>query len=489
MRPPARPREELGMVDKPAVHRAAIDAEPASEPGLNRSLRLPSAIALVVGGTIGTSIFIIPSAVAARAGSPGWALAAWIVAGLLSAISALCLAELAAAIPATGGSYAYLKRAFPGELVPFSFAWMMCFAYGPGAMAVVASMSAGFVSPYIQTSLGLEAAPTRHVAVALLAAVTVVNILGVRIGGWIQTALTVGKCLLMALMIMVALLFISPDIGRLGLVSAQGSGASASGFTSALLLCLFSFSGAHFVTLVAGEVKQPGRSIPISIFTGFGLVTVLYLTLNVAIFVALPFAEVIGSEKIAFDLMEKGLGPVGGLIATATVFTSGVAVLNAQCLGYPRILFSLAEDDLFFSGPALVNPLTRTPAIAIVVLGLLSGVYLFSGTYSDILGYAAFVSQLFVMLMVASVIVLRRREPGLVRPYKVWGYPWTPLIFIVAMGTYLVSLLVTKAATVVVGVIIVAAGVPVYLHFKRRRAPAMGSPVNAALGALTDPQK
>ncbi len=464
------------MPDQSPADRAAPEemSGHAGGPGLGRSLSLPAAMALVVGGTIGTSIFIIPSAVAASAGSPSWAFAAWIVAALVSAISALCLAELAAAIPTTGGTYAYLKRAYPGGLVPFSFAWMMCFAYGPGAMAVVATMSAGFVSPYIQTALDLDAAPTRHVAVALLAGVTIVNIFGVRVGGWVQTVLTVAKCLLMALIILAALIFMAPDIGRIGLSSPETSSPTLAGFTSAMLLCLFSFSGAHFVTLVAGEVKRPERSIPVAILTGVGLVTGLYLMLNFAIFVAMPFAEIVGSEKIAFDLMEKGLGPIGGVIATTTVFTSGVAVLNAQCIGYPRVLFSLAQDGLVFKDLARVNPATRTPVIAIVVLGLLSGIYLFSGTYSDILGYAGFVSQLFVTLMVASVIVLRRREPELMRPYRVWGYPWTPLIFIAAMSAYLVSLLATKTSTVLVGVVIVAAGVPVYVVFKHRRAAVAG---------------
>lgn len=459
-------------------------AETAAQPSdvlghadeLDRGLRLPAAIALVVGGTIGTSIFIIPSEVARNAGSPAWALAAWVLAGLMAAISALCLAETAAAIPATGGPYAFLKRSYPGELLPFSYAWMTCFAYGPGAMAVVAIMSGGFVAPYLQSWLHLPSAPIHAVAVALLAAVAIVNIVGVRLGGWVQTLLTVGKCALMAFMIAVALIFLSPDLSRVAAAPAVSSqGPTAEGFTSALLLCFFCFSGAHLLTLVGGEIRRPGRAIPLAIFVGVAIVTALYIVLNLSIFAVTPFDQLTGSKRIAFDVMERGLGPVGGLIAAVTVFTSGAGVLNAQCLGYPRILFMLADDGLFFRGPALVHPKTHTPAVAIAVLTVLAAGYLFTGTYADILGYGAFVSQLFVTLVVASVFVLRIREPDLVRPYRVWGYPWTPLVFVLAMAAYLLSLLITKTTTVLVGIVIVTAGVPVYFLFKHRRAALLAN--------------
>lgn len=443
-------------------------AQDGGGPDLRRRLGPVEATALVTGGVIGTSVFVIPSAVAAAAGSPGLALAVWFIAGLLAAVSALCLAELSAAIPRTGGIYAFLKQAYPSELVAFSYGWMMSTVYGPGAMAVVATMSATFIGPYLRTALGLAHEPVRATALALLAAASIVNIVGVRAGGFVQAVLTSAKVLLLTLLIVVPLLVMDPDMGRIA-VRSEGEGAvTIAGVTGALMLCTFSFSGAHFLTLVGGEVRRPERTIPLAITLGMGAVLALYLLFNVVIFATLPFTVVATSERIAFDLMGAALGPAGAAIAAATVFTSGVAVLNAQCLGYPRILYSLSRDGLLFSEAAVVDRRTGAPVVAIVACTLCAAMYVFSGTYADILGYVGFVSQFFMLLMVLSVILLRRRMSDMPRPYRVWGYPWTPLAYLAVMASYLVSLLVTKTGQVAVGLFVVAAGLPVYAVFRRR---------------------
>lgn len=445
------------------------EGDPTGPPSLRRVLGNVEATALVVGGTIGTSIFVIPSAVAANTGTPVLALATWCIAGLLAFAAGLCLAELSSAIPETGGTYAFLRRAFRSRLVPFSFAWMISFVYGPGAMAVVAIMSATFAAPYVAAALQLDHEPIREIALILLASVFVVNVLGVRVGGLVQSVLTLSKVILLVALIVIAFAFLESDFSILAQPVEQSiSTFTWSGLTSALLLCVFSFSGAHFVTLVAGEVRSPGTTIPRAIITGMLIVTVLYLLFNFSILSTLPFATVTSSQRIAIDLMDAALGPMGAAFAAATVFTSGVAVLNAQCLGYPRVLYSLAKDGFFLDPIGKVQATTKAPAAAIAVCIACAAIYLFSGTYTDVLGYMSFVIQLSTTLMVLSVVLLRLREPDLVRPYRVWGYPWTPIVFIAASTTYLVALVVTKTSTVLVGILVVAAGFPFYLAFRAR---------------------
>ncbi len=439
--------------------------------GLHREIGAIQATALVAGGTIGTSIFIIPSAVAQSAGTPISALAIWVAAGLLALIASLCLAELSSVIPQAGGTYAFLKRAYPFPVIPFSFAWMMCFAYGPGAMAVVATMSAGFVSPYLKAALHLAHDPARPVALAMLLGAGAVNAFGVRIGGAAQTLLTVVKVALLVSLIAAAFIFLRPSLEGLFAATAapEQRNLSLTSVTSALMLCMFSYSGSHFVTLVGGEVRNPERVIPLAIFFGAAIVMTLYLALNAAIFLTLPFEQIAGSKRISFELMDAALGPAGAAFAALAVFVSGAAVLNAQCLGYPRILFSLAQDGLFFRAAAQVHPRTGSPIAAIAIFTMVAMAYVFSGSYSEILGYVAFVSQLFTVLMVVGVILMRRREPALPRPYRAWGYPWTPILFILVMAAYLASLLITKTSSVLVGIGVVAAGLPFYA-FARGRA-------------------
>jgi APA family basic amino acid/polyamine antiporter len=201
-------------------------------------------------------------------------------------------------------------------------------------------------------------------------------------------------------------------------------------------------------------------------------VATLYLAFNIAIFTTLDFASVAGSKRIAFDLMSAALGPKGAAVAAVTVFTSGVAVLNAQCLGYPRILFALASDGLVARRIAAVHPITRAPVAAITICSVCAAIYVFSGSYAEILGYSSFVSQLFTTLMVLSLVILRYREPHLRRPYRVWGYPWTPGLFIAVSVAYLVGLAVTRTTSALVGILIVAAGVPVYFYFRGRNSAA-----------------
>ena len=425
---------------------------------------------LVVGGIIGTTIFLITTDVANIVGSPGLVLLTWIVAGLLQGTAALCFAELSAAMPHTGGTYVFLKRAYSSDLLSFCFAWAICFAYGSAAIAVVAIMAGIFLMPVLQ-GVGLtEDDYSRHVAVALIVLFTTLNVRGIRSGGLTQNTLTTLKVGLMLVVILVPLMLL--DVRPANLFYSEVGDAealtTAKNIGTALILCLFSYSGAYFVTHVAEEIENPAKNIPLAITGGFLIVFVLYLLANLTYLTTMTFDEIKSSEHIASDIMAVALGPTGAILTSFAIFCSAAGVLNAQLLNYPRIPFALARDGLFFKGIANVSESRRTPANAILLVGVWSSVLVLAGTFSEILGYVAFIIHFFICLAVLAVIVLRIREPDLERPYKVWGYPWTPALFLLVSVIYLGNLIITRPGSVMIGVGIVAAGLPFYWYWRRQ---------------------
>ena len=441
----------------------------ATDRQLVRGLGRLEATTLVVGGIIGTTIFLVTSEVAATVGSPALVLVTWLASGLLAGAAALCFAELSAAMPATGGTYVFLQRAYRSDLVAFGFGWMMCFAYGTGAIAVVAIMAATFLMPVLQAAGLLDEDHVASTAVILILALTMLNAQGVRQGGLAQNVITFLKVALIVALVVVPLGFGRVDVESI----LDGRAPAADGYAfqnvgTAMILTLFSYSGAYFVTHVAEEIREPQKNIPRAIIAGFLIVLGLYLALNVTYLAVLPFEDVVASERIASDMMARVLGPVGSVITAFVIFCSAIGVLNAQLLNYPRIPFALARDGLFFQRIAKVGEGSSAPAGAIVLVGVLASLFALTGSYSRILGFVAFVSHFFISLAVLAVIVLRIREPDLPRPYRAWGYPFTPAAFLVVSFVYLGNLVVTSPGNVLVGVAIVLAGLPFYAYWRRR---------------------
>ena len=382
----------------------------------------------------------------------------------------MCFAELSAAIPETGGTYVFLRRAYNSKLISFAFAWMMCFAYGTGAVAVVAIMAATFLVPVL-AGFGLNMIEyVNETAVVLIVILTLLNSRGVRHGGLTQNVLTILKISLLLLVILIPLFLVDMQPARLvqGGVGNDGLATTLQNVGNAMILCLFSYSGAYFVTHVAEEVREPQKNIPRAIIVGFLIVFGLYLLVNVTYMSTMSFAEVKSSEHIASDVMARALGPKGAVVTAFVIFCSAVGVLNAQLLNYPRIVFALARDGYFFQRIARVNERGRAPSNAILLVGVIASIFALSGSYVEIMGYIAFVIHFFVSLAVLAVIVLRIREPDLPRPYKVWGYPFTPVAFLLISAVYLFNLIVTKPVSVVIGVGIVLAGVPFFYYWGRK---------------------
>jgi len=450
-----------------------------------RGLGLVGATALVAGTVIGTGIFVSPSLVADQVGAPGLSLLVWALCGLLALCGGLCYAELAAAMPRTGGQYAYFRRAFGGELFSFLFAWSMFFVVLTGVQAAVATAFAIYAGYFLAPVMAYGVWEQRLVAVSCIAFLALMNILGVTIGGRIQVLVTILKVAALAGLVAVGLwLGAGTDTaGSLAPVLPTGRTAAATlgAFGTAMIVTLFAYNGWWYSTYVAEEVREPERNVPRSIFLGMGIVLGLYLLANVVYLQVLPFEVLRGSERPAADVMVALLGTGGGTFIALAVMVSAFGTVNAQMLSIPRIYFAAARDGLFFGWIRRIHPRFRTPAWAIGAQALWASGFALSGTFRQIVTYTAFPNYFFLSLGVVALIVLRVREPDLPRPYRVFLYPVTPLLFLGVFAWYLVNSVVFEFRDTMVGIVLALTGLPFYyLLFRRGRGRGDGEVLMAA---------
>jgi basic amino acid/polyamine antiporter, APA family len=433
---------------------------------LVRGLGRVEATSVVIGGIIGASIMLAPSLVARQAGAPGLSLAMWLLGGVIALTGALCIAELSAAMPETGGTYVFLKRAYPGTPIPFLFGWTMFFAYTSSAIAAVATASALYGGFFLEKVMPYGTWERRIVAVLLIALITTVNYIGVRQAGKTQTAFTALKLLLIAGVIVVCLGF-ATHAGSLTPLF-PGPNDPKGSLAQAMVLTLFGYSGWHFSTNVAGEIRDPQRNLPFSILVGIAVVIVVYVLVNISFLLVLPFDRLRESQLPATDAVSIAVGAVGAGVVSIAIVASTLGTINAQLLNYPRIAYAMARDRFFFEKLAHVHGDRATPTGAIIAQGIVASAFALSGTFTQILTYTAFVNHSFMSLIVASVFVLRRREPQMLRPYRTWGYPVTPLIFLAVSAWYLYGLLRDRLTGSLIGIGIMLLGVPFYLYWRGR---------------------
>lgn len=437
---------------------------PTSEPTLLRGLGRVEATTLIVGGVIGSGIFLAPSLVAHNVGSPGWSLAVWVVAGILGTAGGLCYAELAAAIPESGGTYQFLKRIYRSPLLAFLVGWMFFFVDGPGSLAAVATAFASYAGVFLHTG----AVGTKAVAAAALIVLVIVNVLGVRTGGWVQNVLTTLKVLVLVAIVVLPLASGHGSWSHFAAAGTEPAGGRLAAVGTAIIPASFAYSGWTFTSYVGGEIRDPGRGIPRGIIVGMGAVIVIYLAVNVAYQYVLPFDQLASSTVVASDAMEVVMGDRASSFVAAAVMVSTLGALNAAVLTFPRMGYALAKDGLFFRGLERVHPRFRTPAAAIVVQGLIACGFVASGSYERILGYFGFTDFLAYGLVVLGVMLLRRREPGMARPYRVFGYPATPLLFLALCLAYLGTVLVGRTTESLIGVGLTLTGLPFYFWWRGR---------------------
>ena len=441
------------------------DARQGAE--LKRGLGLLEATTLVVGGIIGSGIFLVPSLVAREVGTAGLSLMVWVVCGLLSICGALCYAELSSAIPETGGTYAYLRRAYPSRLVGFLYGWTAFIVIRTASIAAVAAAFASYAGYFLGGIMPYGPWTQRIVAVVGILFLATLNCIGVRVGGRLQNVLTFLKVSALVGLIGVGLLFGHGDFSHFTPLFPTGSRelGTFAAFGAAMITTLFAYNGWAFSTFVAGETRNPRRNIPMSILMGIGIVMFLYVLANVVYFYVLPFNQVQESTLVATDTMQAVIGPSGAGIIALTIVVSTFATMNVQLLTTSRIYFAMSRDNLFFKAFARVHPKFRTPVVAIMLQAAWACGFALSGTYGQIITYLQFPQQLFNALGVACVIILRRTAPDLERPYRAWGYPLTPLLYLMVIGWFLVNSLTYRFSETMVGVVLLLTGIPVYFYF------------------------
>jgi APA family basic amino acid/polyamine antiporter len=468
---------------------------PALEP--RRDLGLTHAASLVVGVIIGTGIFLKAASMAQAVGTPLLVLAAWVAAGGVAMLGALCFAELGALLPQAGGEYVYLRTAY-GEVPGFLFA---CNAFVLGGAAVAAYGAAvaifvgdihRFAARWYEHTLHLggftyvfEFGMRQLIAVAVIAFFTLINCLGVMLGGRVQTALTVIK--VASILLVAAGVFAFSDVHDLGNLRADPHTAAGgwAGFGGAMFGALWAYSGWQFLPMAAGEVREPQRNLPRAIVGGAVLVLALYLLINTAYLYALPFWQVTSANSTAYPeapsvaarAVQTFLGARAAPIAALIFLISTIGSLNGVILGGARVPYAAARDGLFFPAFARLSPASRVPLTSLVLLGAWGAVLAASGTFDQLTNMAVMSYAIFWIPVSLSVIVLRYKLPAAPRPFRVPGYPLTPLLFALVMVGVVISAFIVAPRDALAAVVLILLGLPLYPLFRRsRRLTALRAP-------------
>ena len=491
------------------------EAEKDTSEGFIRGLGLLDSTMIVAGSMIGSGIFIVSPDIARQVGSPGWLLIVWLITGLLTIGAALSYGELAAMMPRAGGMYVYLKEAY-GSLWGFLYGWTHFMVIGTATIAAVAvafSRFTGIIIPQISESnyiiepirLGsynyaFSLSTAQLLGIVMIVFLTFINTRGLKLGKLIQNVFTFAKTgsliALIILGIIVGLVsypaIAAANFGDLwtsrGGLQPVGDGLTAiTGFGLFVALCvaqtnsLFSADAWHNITFTAGEVKDPKRNLPLSLLLGTGGVITLYLLANIAYLVTLRFSDMqkVASDRVGSATAEVIFPGVGAGLMAVAIMVSTFGCNNGLIFAGPRAYFTMARDGLFFKAAGTLNKF-RVPAWALVIQGILAAIYVLPRTiradgtygslYNDLLTYVISAALIFYILAIAAVFVLRVKQPDAERPYKAFGYPIIPALYIIGASIILVILFVYQTTATWPGLVIVLAGVPVYFIWKRMAA-------------------
>lgn len=426
--------------------------------GYVRRLRPWDAALIVVGGLIGGGIFLNPGIAAGRTESGLALLLVWIGAGVLTLIGALCYAELGARRPHAGGSYVYLREAF-GPLAGFLFGWTMLLVIYSGSSAAVATIFAS----YAAAVFGLPTTMITPLAAGALAFVALINLFGLKLGVRVHNLFTLLK-LLAVVVLIVCGLFLAGAGGHDTLASDPAF--AGVGFMGAALPVLFAYSGFTYLNNLAGEIADPQRTLPRALFIGMLLVITAYALVNLAYLVVLGHAGLAASHTPAADVMKRVFGEAGARLIAIGVAISTLGFCNITLVSGARVLQVMGEDGLFFRSVGRLHPVHRTPNVALLLLSGWAIVLVLSGSYGQLLDYAAFGDWLACAVGVSTLFWYRRRQ-GAEASFRVPGYPLLPVIFIATVALVVVLSLRASPLNTGMGLLIMAAGVPVYLVWRR----------------------
>jgi basic amino acid/polyamine antiporter, APA family len=439
-------------------------SEQPNNPTLARRLGLFDATMIVMGGIIGSGIFMNPQVVALEVHSPFLILGAWTTGGLFALAAAFIWAELAARRPEVGGQYAYLREAFH-PAVAFLYGWVLLLVVQTGGMAAVAVTFARYFVELTHVPLGHP-----QLAAVVLAVLTIINCLGVRAGSTVQSVLMVLKILAIAALVVCGLAFSARVNEPSAWLDRPPSFDLLTAFGAALVPVIFSYGGWQTATFVAGEIKEPHRNLPRGLILGVCGVVLLYLAANVVYLIALGTSGLAASTAPASDVMRLALGDSGARLIAAGVAISTVGFLSQSMLTAPRVYFAMAQDGLFFKSVGTVHPRTRAPIVAIALQGLLAIVIAYLGTYKDILNYVVSVDVIFFGLTACGIFVFRKRatskEAGGVR---VPGHPITTILFIAICWAVAINSVYRSPRNTLIGMAILVAGLPAYWFWRTKR--------------------
>ena len=438
---------------------------------LPRRLGLWSAVAVAVGSTIGSGIFRTPASVAARVPDVGIFLGIWVVGAVVALCGALTYAELSAMFPRSGGIYVFIRKGF-GALPAFLFGWAELLVIRPGAFGAISITAAAYslrlvgIDPQASVA-GLPLHAEQVLAAAYIAIVAAVNLRGIHRGAVLQNISTAFKVLALAALIVLGFALGGgvPPVGEVG-TAAPGT---LSPVLLALVAILWAYDGWGDLAFVGGEVRDPQRNLPRALVLGTVIVVVLYLGANLVYLHLIPMARMKDAELVAADSAQLLFGPAGVVAVSAAVAISTFGTLNGSMMTSPRIFFALADDGLFPAVIARVDAKTGAPAPAIVLTAVLGMVFVLVRTFSQLADQFVIGIWPFYALAVAAVYVLRRRRPELTRPYRTWGYPVVPAVFLVASLFLLGNYLLSRPQAFLTDVAVILSGIPVFWWWVRRQ--------------------
>jgi APA family basic amino acid/polyamine antiporter len=486
-------------------HAAAPVSAPESG-GFKREMSLFDAMMIVMGAMIGSGIFIVSADIARTVGSPGLLLLVWLITGILTVIGALSYGELAGMMPHAGGLYVYLREAYH-PLIGFLYGWTTFLVIQTGTIAAVGVAFAkftGLLIPWFSerhillTVLGLKISAAQVLAIVSIVVLTGLNMRGLRTGKTIQGFFTVTKTVALSGLILLGFVVGANAAAIKGNLAVfwkaswthmfNGQIASVEPLSGIMLLAaigaamvgsLFASDEWYTVTYIAGEVKHPKRNIPLSLVLGAGIVILLYFLANVAYVVTLPVhgspaaADVVGRgiqfaqfDRVGTAAAEMIFGPAAAVIMAVLIMISTFGCNNGLILSGARVYYAMAKDGLFFNATGKLNR-RSVPGTALVVQGVWASLLCLSGTYSDLLDYVVFAVLIFFVLVVSAIFILRKKRPDWERPYKAWGYPVVPALYILVAAAIAVDLLVFKTKNTGYALLIVLIGIPVYFLRKR----------------------
>jgi APA family basic amino acid/polyamine antiporter len=457
-----------------------------------------AATSIIIGSIIGSGVFMKPSDMAGHLGSPIWLALVWVIAGIFSLFGALIYAELGAMIPKTGGIYVYFRHMF-GDFIAFLYGWAAFSVINTAAVAAIAFVCAEYADfflhlprfsaateesviwhiPFIGDLYPLKNFGVKMLAASLVIFITWINYVSVKAGSAVQVISTLAKVAVLAGLVIG--IFISGDGSVQNFVAAenprQGWGL-ISGIVVALTGAFFAFDGWINIASMAGEVKQPQKYIPKSLFYGVLVCIIIYLLINQAYLYVLPVEKIASSELVAADAIGVSFGKTASAIVAAMIVVCTFGAINGNAMATARITYAMGKDKIFSVWTGKEHPRFQTPGNALWLHGIWTCLFIMTGTFNQLADMFVFISWIAYGTGAAGVIILRKKMPDTLRPYKTWGYPWVPVLFIVFSGFYLITTVWNDVSNYLagtqpvinslLGIVITAAGIPLYFYFRNK---------------------